>query len=365
MLHAPELRPCRVLVVEDDTDARQLVTQLLQDEGHEVRHAGDGVAALETAASFGPDVVILDLRLPVMSGAAFLRQFRAMPAGRAAVLVLSALTGREIPDDVNAFMAKPFIVEDLTAEVARLCAAVMRREPLPEPIDSARQDAGNLSADEEDTPSLIKLMIVEDQRVLADVLALAISDEHDIEVVGVAPNAATALGMAATARPDLVLMDYHLPDGDGVAASRAIHAVRPGMPIIILTGDASDEVLLAALNAGVSGFLVKSDPFAELVPWIRRAAAGEILWPAERLARLLARSEQGSAVQAKPGELTRRERDVLQLMSDGLDNKTIAHRLGISLTTTRGYVQGVLQKLGAHSKLEAVVIASRSGLLRQ
>lgn len=204
---------------------------------------------------------------------------------------------------------------------------------------------------------------MEDQRVLADVLGLALADEPDIEVVGVADSAAAAERLAAARKPDVVLMDYHLPDRDGIAASREIHRVRPDVPIVVLTADTSDEALLVALNAGVSGFLIKNEPFTELMSTVRRAAAGEILWPADRLAALLTRT-RGEPFATHGRALTRREKDVLRLMSEGLDNKTIAHRLGLSLTTVRGYVQEILRKLGAHSKLEAVVVASRSGLLQ-
>ena len=209
-------------------------------------------------------------------------------------------------------------------------------------------------------------MIVEDQRVLADALALSLADEPDITVVGQAGDAATAIQLATQTSPDVVVMDYGLPDRDGLTATREIHRRRPSLPVVMLTGDTSDEVLLLALNAGVSGFLIKADPFGELVTSVRRAAAGEMTWPGDRLARLLAAGRRAGSRRSEGGaSLTARERDVLRLMCDGLDNKTIADRLTLSLPTVRGYVQDVLRKLGAHSKLEAVVIASRTGLLSE
>lgn len=213
------------------------------------------------------------------------------------------------------------------------------------------------------TAAPIRVLIVEDQRVLAEALGLSLSAEDDIEVVGNAADSTDAIRMVQEARPDVVVMDHHLPGGDdGITTTRRIHELRPELPVIMLTGNTSDELLLAALNAGMNGFLIKDEPFGELVASVRRAAEGEVIWPADRLARLLAkgpRSDGGAGVGAK---LTGREREVLALMCEGMDNKTIAARLGISLTTVRGYVQNILGKLGVHSKLEAVVLASRTGL---
>lgn len=210
----------------------------------------------------------------------------------------------------------------------------------------------------------MKIVIVEDQKILAQALSLALADERDIEVVGVANDAESGIRMASELAPDVVVMDYALPDRDGIAATRAIHRTRPDLPVVMLTGDTSDEVMLAALNSGLSGFLTKDGAVENLAAAVRRAADGEMLWPAERLARLLARSRGAAKDAAGQAHLTAREHDVLRLMSQGLDNKTIADRLQISVSTVRGHVQGVLEKLGAHSKLEAVVIASRKGLVK-
>lgn len=217
---------------------------------------------------------------------------------------------------------------------------------------------------EEGSTKTIRVLIVEDQRVLAEALALSLTAEDDIEVVGTAPDVGTAVGMAKELAPDVVVMDHHLPGDDGIVGTQRIHAIRPELPVIMLTGNTSDELLLAALNAGMNGFLIKDEPYGDLVASVRRAADGEVVWPAERLARLLARGGQYAPDTGAAAKLTPRERDVLALMCDGLDNKTIAARLGLSLTTVRGYVQSVLEKLGVHSKLEAVVLATRTGLSR-
>lgn len=220
----------------------------------------------------------------------------------------------------------------------------------------------NLSPDMEERAGPIRVLVVEDQQVLADALSMSLASEKDIQVVGRVGTAERAISMAREHTLDVVVMDHHLPDHDGIHATRRIHNESPGLPIVMLTGDTSDEVLLAALGAGMSGFLLKDEPFGDLVDSVRRAAAGEMLWPAGRLAKLLAMAPRDKSVNGVGETLTPRERDTLRLMCQGHDNKTIASELGLTLATVRGYVQDVLRKLGAHSKLEAVVVASRSGL---
>lgn len=199
--------------------------------------------------------------------------------------------------------------------------------------------------------------------MLADALALTLADDPGIASVEIAADGEAAVRAVAAEQPDVVIMDHHLPGPDGLAVTRAVHRVCPDVPVVMLTGDTSDELLLAAVNAGISGFLIKDQAVERLMDAVRRAADGEMVWPAERMARLLARSRRTATTAKASSDLTPRERDVLRLMSEGLDNKVIAERLRLSLATVRGYVQQVLAKLGAHSKLEAVVIASRTGLL--
>lgn len=213
----------------------------------------------------------------------------------------------------------------------------------------------------------LRVLIVEDHQVLADGLELAIGRHSDLAVVGQAGTVADATRLAAESAPDVVLMDYHLPDGSGADAARAIRKQLPGTAVVILTAETSEDAVLASVEAGAVGFLRKSEAAEKVVEAVRRAAEGEMLIPPAMLVGLIARQRQRAQEEAERnrllGELTPREREVLQLMSKGFDNKTIAEQMVISLTTVRGYVQNVLEKLDAHSKLEAVARAGEYGLL--
>jgi DNA-binding NarL/FixJ family response regulator len=137
--------------------------------------------------------------------------------------------------------------------------------------------------------------------------------------------------------------------------------------IVFLSADSSEDALIAAIEAGACGYLVKSGAAAQVADAVRRAAEGEMLIPAATLAGLLARQRQRQREQAQvetlAGQLTRREKEILKLMAQGLDNRAIAEKLFISFTTVRGHVQNILEKLDAHSKLEAVARANQHGLI--
>ncbi len=213
----------------------------------------------------------------------------------------------------------------------------------------------------------IRVLIVEDQRTLADSLRLALGIDPLLEIVATAGTVAEAIRRAREREPQVVLMDHFLPDGTGVEAAIAIRRERPTAAVVMLTGGSSDEVMLAALEAGVSGYLLKTEPAATIADAIRQAAAGEMLVPPGTIAALIARGRERAARQAAHARrltsLTAREREVLALMAAGLDTRAIAVRLHLGLNTVRGYVQNILEKLDAHSRLEAILHANAAGLL--
>jgi DNA-binding NarL/FixJ family response regulator len=213
----------------------------------------------------------------------------------------------------------------------------------------------------------IGVLIVEDHQVLAEGLELALERHSDLDVVGWAPTVRDALGLARERRPQVVLMDFHLPDGTGAEAAGKIRQELDGAAIVFLSADSSEDALIAAIESGASGYLVKSGAAAQVADAVRRAAEGEMLIPAATLAGLLARQRQRqreeAQVQQLAGQLTAREKEILRLMAQGLDNRAIAEKLFISFTTVRGHVQNILEKLEAHSKLEAVARANRYGLI--
>ena len=205
------------------------------------------------------------------------------------------------------------------------------------------------------------MLIVDDHEVLAASLAMVLDDQPGMTTVGVAGTIAKAKALVATAAPDVVLLDHRLPDGDGVAAIGELRAIRPSVEVVVLTASAADHVLVAAIEAGAAGFVSKTRGLQEVTAAVRAAASGESVISPELLARLLPRLHRGGRGGAT--ELTEREREVLGLLADGLSNAAIADRLTVSVHTVRNHVANLSAKLGAHSKLEALSIAVREGLL--
>ena len=202
---------------------------------------------------------------------------------------------------------------------------------------------------------------------MAEGIQALLDREDDIKVIGVAGTVKDAVAMSAADSPEVVVMDFRLPDGTGAQAGETIRSRRPHPSLVFVSGDDSEDALLLAVQAGASVFLPKSRASSEIVTTVRKAARGEMLIPANQLADLLVRVRERSQEQAERlrlrAEFTPREREVLLLMAEGLDNKTIGRELGLRLTTIRSYVQDILEKLDAHSKLEAVPTAARHNLL--
>ena len=206
-----------------------------------------------------------------------------------------------------------------------------------------------------------RVLLVDDHRTLTDLLTRALDREPDLVTVGCAHSCAEGVAMARRHEPDAVVMDLRLPDGDGFAATRSIVAHRPATRVVILTAQADADSVARAAAAGASGLLAKDGSLDGLLR-VLRGQGGFALQPSV-LAELTApprEREPGPGVPA----LTARERDVLELLGEGADVQAIASRLGISTSTCRGYVKSLLMKLGAHTQLEAVVLAVRCGLLR-
>lgn len=208
----------------------------------------------------------------------------------------------------------------------------------------------------------MRVLLCDDHQVFAEALA-GLLEAGGIEVVGVFGSVGEAVPAVATRRPDVVLMDYELPDGDGVRATTAIKAASPHTQVVLLTSNADEDVLVAAIEAGASGYVTKQKPAAEVVAAVRAAAGGEMLVSSDMLARLLPRMGRNER-RGDGYDLTPRELEVLGLLAEGTPNHELAERMGISRNTVRNHVQNLLTKLGVHSRLEAVALASREGLLR-
>jgi DNA-binding NarL/FixJ family response regulator len=213
----------------------------------------------------------------------------------------------------------------------------------------------------------IRVLIVDDHTVFAESIALILNMQHDMEAVGTAATCAAALASVPQAAPDVVLLDVMLPDGDGIEVAEAVKHIQPTIKTVILTSATEDDVLLRAIDAGASGFITKFRAIDDVIAAVRAAHAGEILIPPTMLLGLLSRLHQRRRQEDAPTipvePLTPREREVLQALARGLDNRQAATFLQISPNTLRTHLQNVMGKLRVHSKLEAVVLAIKHGLI--
>ena len=213
----------------------------------------------------------------------------------------------------------------------------------------------------------LAVLIVEDHRLMAEGLASLLGETAGLKVLGSTGTVKEAIDSTRRLKPDVVLMDFRLPDGSGADATLRIRAENDEVAVLFLSADVSDDAMMLAVDAGACGYISKAASVDELTTAIRRAGDGEFLLPAATMSRLLARQRESRRSQATRdrlmGELTGREREVLQMMAGGLDNFDISERLGIGYGTVRSHVRGVLEKLGARSRLQAVAVARESGLI--
>ena len=217
----------------------------------------------------------------------------------------------------------------------------------------------------------IRVVIADDQPLVRMGLRALISSEPDCEVVAEAEDGRQAVDLASTLRPDVVLMDIRMPVLDGLAALRLIvaDAACQGVRVVMLTTFELDEYVFAALEAGAAGFLIKDADPDEILRAVRAAAAGDSLLSPRVTTRVIgtfARPGQAPRVGARHprlDELTEREREVLTLVAEGLNNDELAQRLVISKATARTHVGNILTKLGARDRAQLVVIAYRSGVV--
>ena len=209
-----------------------------------------------------------------------------------------------------------------------------------------------------------RVLVVDDHRAVAEPLGMAISMQADLECVGIASTAAEALRLAVECTPDVVLTDVVLPDMDGIDAARELRELHPAARVIVLTAHTDLGVMARAASMGACGFLPKESSVLEILNAVRTARNGGMVVDGSTLTAVIGRLKRDEwAPSPAENPLTQREASVLAAMGQGLDPQAIAAHLGISVNTCRGYVKSILAKLGAHSQLEAVVVAARRGLL--
>ncbi|MGW0216266.1 response regulator [Micromonospora chokoriensis] len=215
----------------------------------------------------------------------------------------------------------------------------------------------------------VRILLADDQPLLRTGFRMVLGAEGDLDVVAEAGDGVEAVELSRRLLPDVVLMDIRMPRMDGVAATRAIVDARLPVRVLVLTTFDLDEYVVGALRAGASGFLAKDVPAEELISAIRTIAGGDAVVAPRILRRLLDRfAELLPDPAATPGAaldaLTDREREVLVQVARGLSNAEIASVLSVSETTIKTHVGHVLTKLRLRDRVQAVVLAYESGLVR-
>jgi len=219
--------------------------------------------------------------------------------------------------------------------------------------------AGGTSGQVPSKTTTIRVMLVDDHAMVAEALWALLAAEPDLSVVGHATTLHDAFALVAALEPDLIVMDYRLPDGDGLTATEWVKARFPAVHVVMLTGSAPESVRARALSAGCEAVVSKEGSLKELMRAIRVAVTGESPVVSDWLAELL----PPPAPPTPPYGLSKRELEVLRLLANGTSTDAIVGRLVLSPHTVRNHVRNILAKLNAHSKLEAVAIAVREGIV--
>jgi DNA-binding NarL/FixJ family response regulator len=234
-------------------------------------------------------------------------------------------------------------------------------------IQSAADRSGVLNPERDAIP--IKVLIVDDQRIVAEAVTTLLNGYAGIEVIGWVETAADAAGVVAAGAADAVIIDYRLSHGAWAQTTTAIRLNRLETAVIVINADEEDEVLIDAIEAGVTRYMVRSASTEDLVAAVVASTGENTPLPARALATVLLRQrEQIRSVSERTqllAHLTAREREILDMMIQGLGNRAMASQLGIGYSTVRSHVSGLLGKLGVHSKLEAVAKARQLGLVEQ
>ena len=212
-------------------------------------------------------------------------------------------------------------------------------------------------------PRVIRIAVADDHPVVRDGLMAMLETQPDFEIVGSAGTGIDALTLVASTDPDVLLLDLEMPALDGVGVLRQLRADGARVRVIVFTVFDTDERIIAAVEGGAAGYLLKGAPRADVFAAVRTVAGGGSLL-APIAASAVLRRVRGEITTRSGPRLTRREQDVLEHVARGLGNKQIAVRLGISERTVKFHVSSVFTKLGASNRAEAVTRAAQAGLIR-
>ncbi|MBV7331166.1 response regulator transcription factor [Chloroflexi bacterium TSY] len=215
---------------------------------------------------------------------------------------------------------------------------------------------------------MIRIVLVDDQIVVREGLAAIIGTDPEIEVVGQADNGEEALAQVKTLEPDMIVMDLQMPIMNGVQATQILSESHPTLPVLVLTTYSADEWVFDAIHAGAAGYLLKDSRRDELVAAIKGTMNNESFLDPAIAGKLMRHISKKKADPQTPAValagLTERERDVLRLIAQGLNNGAIAERLHLAPGTVRNYVSTVIEKLGVADRTQAAVVAMKEGIVK-
>ena len=214
---------------------------------------------------------------------------------------------------------------------------------------------------------MIRVAIIDDHKVLVEALAVMISTYDDMEFAGGANSIQSGIQLVSSSKPDILLLDVSLPDGNGLDAIPVLIESHAALKVVVLTSLTDEYTLMKAIDLGVSGFVPKGSSLNELINTVRKTAKGEVVMPPSLLIGLLKRLPRDRSVMPHrdfPWEhLTQREQEVLNYLAKGNSGKEIAHRLNIAPLTVRTHIRNLMGKLGVHSRLEAVAFGIKHELV--
>lgn len=201
----------------------------------------------------------------------------------------------------------------------------------------------------------IRVIVVDDHAIVRQGISDVLASDHAIEIVGLAKNGEEAAALAAEVHADVALMDLSMPGIDGIEATRRTIAASPGIRVVMLTSFAEPQHVNAALDAGAIGYLLKDAEPEELIRGVKAAGRGEAPFSPRAAGALLARRSEHRQAE----DLTPREREVLELVGQGLANKQISRKLGIKEKTVKAHLTNVFQRIGVSDRTSAALWASR------
>lgn len=210
----------------------------------------------------------------------------------------------------------------------------------------------------------LRVIIADDQALVRSGFASLLT-AHDIEVAGEAGSGPEAVALAHRVRPDIVLMDIKMPDGDGIEATQRIRAEMPGVKVVMVTAFDDDDGLVDAMRYGAAGYVLKNVKAEDFISLLSRVMQGEVVvspWIASRIVKELLNDRERLRGGSRQGELTKREKEVLSLVASGGSNKDIASSLSVSDNTVKYHLRNIMEKLELKNRAQLGVYAARKGL---